>query len=72
MDFNWRGGRGQTVHLKITYTILANLFGVEINTVRHWVSKNKLDPSNLLDIIEKYNNRSLLDKRRKPFPPTNK
>ena len=58
--------RGQRVHLKITYSILAEVYGVSISAVKRWVYERLLDTSNLLDIIEKYNNRHLLDKRRKP------
>ena len=66
MECSWRGGRGETTHAKITYSTLADLFGVRVNTVRMWVYKGKLDPSNLLDIIEKYNNRYMLDGRISP------
>lgn len=55
MDFRWEGGRGETIHLKITYTVLAKLFKVKVDTVRHWVSNKKLDPTNLEDIVRLYN-----------------
>ena len=63
--YQYRGGSKEHTHLEITYSVLANLYKVSIITVRRWVSRGKLDPSDLLDIIEKYNNRELLDKRRK-------
>ena len=57
--------RGEQVLLKVTYSELANLFKVSTHTVKKWTYLGKLDPSNLLDIIEKYNNSSMLDRRRK-------
>ena len=61
----WTGGGSETTHLKITYSVLADLFDVKVDTVRKWVYYDKIDPSNLLDIIEKFNNRHLLDRRRR-------
>lgn len=64
-DLCYRGGRKSTVFLKITVPCLASLFGACEETIRRWIRSDKINPTSLIDIIEKYNNRSLLDKRRK-------
>jgi hypothetical protein len=56
---------------KITIDDLTSLFKVAEPTVRRWIRLGRLDPSNLLDIIDKYNNRHLLDHRRKPHEERN-
>lgn len=62
--------RGQEIHCKITYSKLAELFGVQESTIRRWRSQSRLDTTSLVDIVHKYNNRYLLDKRRSAPPPT--
>ena len=66
------GNQGEAImargegHLGIvTYSKLATLFGCSHRTVRRWVQIGRLDPSNLLDIIDKYNNPDQLDHRKK-------
>lgn len=61
----YRGGSKKVVFCEITYAKLAVLFNVSVRTVRQWVYDNRLDPTNLEDIIDKYNNRYKLDRRRK-------
>lgn len=48
----------------ITYKDLADLFEANTRTIGRWVSTGRLS-LNLKDIIHKYNNRHLLDRRRK-------
>ena len=52
-------------YLPITKYELAELFSVSYKTVEYWIAKEKLNPRDLEDIIDKYNNRWKLDKRRK-------
>lgn len=58
-------GKKPVVHISITTPVLAKLFNVKEYTVHNWIRNKRLDPSNLLDIIEKYNNPHLLDRRRR-------
>lgn len=67
-EHQYRGGRslnsGQIL-LKVRYAHLARLFNCSNWTVKRWVRLKLLDPTSLLDIIDKYNNRWKLDGRRK-------
>ena len=65
-DYNrYRGGSKKTVLAEITYDMLATLFGVSTHTMRKYISNKKINPYSLQDIIEKYNNRELLDRRKR-------
>lgn len=64
-EITYRGGGQPTVHLKITTPLLSRLFKCSERTIWRWIKLNRLDPSNLLDIIDKYNNPQHLDYRRK-------
>ena len=44
---------------------LAELFNVKPCTISKWIELKKINPFDIKDIIDKYNNRSLLDKRKK-------
>ena len=60
------------IYCKITKPQLADLFSVPESTITSWIQHKKFDPSNLKDIILKFNNRFLLDKRKKqPSQPQN-
>ena len=61
---NRHTGASYTVFLKVTVSVLAGLFKTTESTIRRWIRLGKLNPESLLDIIEKYNNRFLLDARR--------
>lgn len=45
--------RGHKVY-GYTYLDLADLYGVKVDTVRHWVTAGKLNPCNIKSIIELY------------------
>jgi len=51
------------VWLKLKTRDLAKLFNVSNETICRWARLGKLDPHSLLDIIDKYNNINMLDKR---------
>ena len=61
----YRGGSQPTVLYEITYAKLAVLFNVSVHTIKKWKYNNLLNPYSLEDIIDKYNNRYKLDRRRK-------
>jgi len=65
IDYQYRGGKKDIVYLEITSSYLSRLFGVPKRTINRWIQADKLDPTDLLDIIDKYNNREKLDYRRK-------
>ena len=58
-------GGSTKVFLKVTTKELAELFEVTRRTIRRWVRLNRLDPTSLTDIVEKYNDPRALDKRKK-------
>ena len=60
-----RISRGENIFLKITKQILADLFSVNKQTIQRWIRESKLNPYSMQDIIEKYNNKHLLDNRKK-------
>lgn len=55
---NYRG-RSDTVWLKITTSILADLFNVNKRTVLRWKKLNKFNPRDIRSIIKLYNNCSI-------------
>jgi len=61
-------GRPEKVYTKVTVSEIAHLFGVSKYTVKHWIWTGRLNPTSLIDIINKYNNRYLLDRRIKNQP----
>ena len=56
---------GYKCYKKITVIDLAELFNVSKETIRRWIKLKRLDPTSISDIIEKLNNRALLDYRMK-------
>jgi hypothetical protein len=60
---NQKGGTYKK-HLTVTSKVLATLFGRSIPTIRRWIRSRLIDPTDLLDIIDKYNNREKVDRRR--------
>ena len=59
-----REKRKEKIFCAITYTDLERLFSTNRRTIQRWIQKGVLDPTDILDIIEKYNNPSLLDRRK--------
>jgi len=57
--------KGEKVWLRITYTHLEKLFSRDRMTISRWIADGRLDPTDIFDIIEKFNRPSLLDRRRK-------
>lgn len=55
----------EKIWLKITYTVLERLFSARRETIEVWIRKGLLNPTNVLDIIDKYEHREKLDRRRK-------
>jgi hypothetical protein len=45
-----RGGRGPR-RFRFTYEDYARVFGVTVDTVRHWVWSGKLDPDRLESVL---------------------
>jgi hypothetical protein len=64
----WTGG-SRRVFVEVTTRELAQLLEVTEETIRRYIRSGRLDPYSLADIIDKYNNRHLLDKRRKESNP---
>jgi len=62
--------RNKKVYCKITKPQLSDLFEVPETTITGWIQHGNINPYSLTDIIYKYNNRHLLDRRRRD--PTNK
>lgn len=58
-------GSKYKVYMKITVQSLSLLFGVSQRTISRWIQKGKLNPRSLKDIIDKYNDRSKLDYRKR-------
>ena len=52
-------GRPEKTYKKITASVLAKLYGVSKYTIKVWIKNEKLDPSDLLDIIRLFNQRVL-------------
>lgn len=64
-DNNKKGKKGSRVHLKVTKQELATLFGVSVFTLDRWARLDLINLKDIKDIIDKFNNRHLLDRRRK-------
>ena len=58
--------KGERIFTRIQTSDLCNLYGCTPATLRRWIKRNKLDPGDLLDIIDKYLNKWKLDRRKKP------
>jgi len=66
MGFNGSTARrGPGVYIKITISELCKLFNRKESTIRKWIYSKLLNPYDLKDIIHKYNNPHLLDRRKK-------
>lgn len=57
--------RGEKIYCQVRISDLSRLFNRKAQAVRKWIKKGYLDPSSLKDILEKLNDPSMLDKRRK-------
>jgi hypothetical protein len=65
--FKGRSSRkGEKIFAQIRTSDLTELFQCSKRTLWRWVRLGRLDPSSLTDIIEKYNNPWMLDKRSLP------
>lgn len=60
-------GGSEHVHLRITVSVLADLFGVHKETVRRWIRNKTLNPCNLREILDYYQERT--DRLNKGVPP---
>jgi hypothetical protein len=56
--------KGERIFLKVRTSTLCELFNCSPDTLRRWIRERRLDPSSLIDIVEKYNNPHMLDHRR--------
>jgi len=63
------GMRGSKILATCTCEDIANLFEVSKWTIYRWAKEGLLNPNDFKDIVYKYNNRHLLDKRRKDSSP---
>ena len=63
----YRGGRKDEIFIEVTCSRLAELFNRNRRTIYRWIKENKLDPTNIIDIIDKFNNPHKLDRRRRCF-----
>jgi predicted site-specific integrase-resolvase len=55
--------RGERIYNKVRTSDLCRLFNCSTQTLMRWIRQGRLDPTKLEDIIEKYNNRGMLDRR---------
>ena len=53
------------IRIRTSRKEIADIFGVKVSTVEAWVRRGAINLRDLVDIIDKYNNRHKLDKRRK-------
>jgi hypothetical protein len=63
-----RNKRREKTFLEITYTDLEGLFHARRRTIQLWIARGLLDPTDILDIFDKYQHPEKLDRRRKSFP----
>jgi hypothetical protein len=56
--------KGERIFLKLRTSDLCRLFYCSPDTLRRWIRLGRIDPRSIEDIIEKYNNPNVLDKRR--------
>lgn len=61
--YRFKGSKPK-VYQTITVPKLSILFKVSERTIKRWIQQKRLDPTDIMDIISKYNNRYLLDHRR--------
>lgn len=59
-----RAKRKEKIFCAITYTDLEKLFNANRRTIQRWIQRGTLDPTDILDIIDKYNNKWKLDRRK--------
>lgn len=57
--------KGEKIFLKIRTSTLCNLYKCSPDTLRRWVREDRFNPTDLLDIIDKYQNKWKLDRRKR-------
>ena len=57
--------KNERIYIKIQTSELCELYKCTPDTLRRWVRLGRLDPTSLVDIVDKYNNRWKIDGRMK-------
>jgi len=61
--YQFQGGSKEKIWLRVRTSTLAKLFNVNKRTILRWIRLGLINPKDMLDIVNKYNNRHLLDRR---------
>ena len=68
-EVQYRGGRSEKIHIKLRTSDLCSLFNCSRDTLYRWIRLERLDATDIRDVIDKFNNPNQLDKRRRRSAP---